>query len=121
MNIGHALKKIRELKGYTQEDIAEKLGITQSAYSKIELKNADLTIKKLEEIATILGVQLHDVIGFHENLIFNLKNNKKANGLVINQNSPAELKIYYEYIDSLKTENTYLKKTIDKLIKKNNP
>jgi transcriptional regulator with XRE-family HTH domain len=118
MNIGHALKKIRELKGFTQEDIAEKLGITQSAYSKIELKNADLTIKKLEEIANILGVQLHEVIGFNENLIFNLKNNKKANGLVIHQSSQIELKIYYEFIESLKTENTYLKKTIDKLLEK---
>ncbi|HEX7414614.1 MAG TPA: helix-turn-helix transcriptional regulator [Bacteroidia bacterium] len=119
MNIGKKIKQIRELKCYTQEFCAEKLGLTQSGYSKIELGTVDLPFSKLEEIASILDVSLENIIGFNEGMIFNLKNNKKANGYVINQISQHEKKIYDEYIEALKAENSYLKKTIDKLIDKN--
>ena len=116
MNLGNKIKKLRELKDFTQEHLAEKLGITQSNYSKIEKGTIDIQYSKLEEIAKILDIAVEDIIGF--NMVFNLKNNKKANGLVINQISQSEKKIYAEFIESLKIENSYLKKTIDKLLEK---
>ncbi len=36
-NIAGNIRRIREGKGYTQEYLAMKLGISQNAYSKIEL------------------------------------------------------------------------------------
>ncbi|WP_276974211.1 helix-turn-helix transcriptional regulator, partial [Flavobacterium filum] len=102
-----------------QEDISAKLGITQSAYSKIELGQVDLPYSKLEEIASLLSVPLENIIGFSDSIIFNMKNNKKANGLVIHQIPQTERKLYEELIESLRKENTYLKTTIDKLIAKN--
>lgn len=115
MHVGQKIKKLREFKNLTQSDVADKLGITQGSYSKIELGKVDLLFSKLEEIASVLGLSLEEVIGFQENLVFNMKHNKKANGLVINQMSAIEKKLYEEFIQSLKAENTYLKETINKL------
>ena len=118
MSLGQKIKKLRELKGFTQEDLAHKLGITQSAYSKIEVGSVDILYSKLEEIASILGISIENIIGFNESIVFNLKNNKKANGLVINQISQSEKKLYDDYIESLKVENSYLKNMIEKLLNK---
>lgn len=105
--------------------MAEKLGITQGNYSKMELGKLDIPFSKLEEISKILGLGVVDVVSFNENIVFNLKDNKKANGLVINQVSPSEEKLYKDYIESLKAEITQLKQiiahqkqTIDKLLNK---
>lgn len=118
MDIGKKIKTIREIKNLTQEHLAEKLEITQSAYSKLESGSIDIPFSKLEEIATLLGLPVEEVVGFNEKMIFNIKGNRKASGLVINQVSGAEKKVYDEYIESLKTENTYLKSMIDKLLTK---
>jgi transcriptional regulator with XRE-family HTH domain len=119
MNLGQKVKKLRELKSLTQSDMAFKLGITQGAYSKLEIGLSDISYSKLTEIATVLNISVEDIIAFNnENLVFNLKNNKKANGLVINQMSANEKKVYQEYIESLKIENNYLKNMIEKLLNK---
>lgn len=118
MKLGQKIKVIREIKNFSQEHIAEKLDISQSNYSKMENGNSDIPFSKLEELAIILGLTVEDVIGFNEHQIFNLKNNKKATGIVINQMSANEKKVYEEFIESLKIENSYLKSMIDKLLEK---
>jgi transcriptional regulator with XRE-family HTH domain len=119
MKLGKKIKKLRELKNFTQEHVAEKISMTQSNYSKVENDTVDITFSKLMEISSVLGLSVEDIIGFNESLVFNLRNNRKANGLVINQISPNEKKVYDEYIGTLKTENAYLKMMIKKLLSKN--
>lgn len=116
MNLGEKIKKIRELKGLTQLDIAEKLSVTQSSYSKMEIGTVDIPFTKLEQIAIALNVSVEQILGFSDQMVFNINHNKKGQGLVINQVSRNEKKIYDEYIESLKAENTFLKSTIEKLL-----
>jgi transcriptional regulator with XRE-family HTH domain len=47
------LKKIRQLKGLKQKDMAKLLGLSSSAYSKIEKGKINLTLKNLLKIAKI--------------------------------------------------------------------
>ncbi|MFD1602839.1 helix-turn-helix transcriptional regulator [Flavobacterium artemisiae] len=58
--ITHSVKKnirsIRELKNYTQEYMADELGISQAGYSKIEKGKTDLSFKKLTQIASIFEI-----------------------------------------------------------------
>lgn len=96
--------------------MANELGMTQSAYSKVENDIGDLTLAKLTQIAGILGVSIEDILGFNEGIVFNLKNNKKANGVVINQMSGNERKVYENYIDSLKAEIANLKVVLNKVL-----
>jgi transcriptional regulator with XRE-family HTH domain len=69
--IGTNIKKIRELKNFTQEYMAEKLGITQPTYARVEKEDADLTITRLTQISTILEVSLDELIHFNPKGVFN--------------------------------------------------
>ncbi|MEN9964356.1 MAG: hypothetical protein RL582_1451 [Bacteroidota bacterium] len=118
MHIGQKLKKIRELKNFTQTHIASELGITQSAYSKIELGETDVTYLKLTRIAEALGVSAEEIVSFNEHMIFNVMHNQNGNGLVVNKGvSENEKKLYEEQISVLKEEISYLKKVLDKLMR----
>lgn len=55
---GTRIKKYRELCGFSQAQMAEKLNMTQSTYCRIEQKEENLTIRQLKEIALILNVQV---------------------------------------------------------------
>ena len=54
------LKKRRTSLGFTQKDMSESLGITQSQYSKIENGETDPS-KYLETISKILGCESNEV------------------------------------------------------------
>jgi transcriptional regulator with XRE-family HTH domain len=65
------IKQIRELKNLTQEHVATQLGLSTRAYSKIETGETQLTINRLNEISSILGVEPMEVLGFDDRQIFN--------------------------------------------------
>jgi transcriptional regulator with XRE-family HTH domain len=120
INIGHKIKKLRELKNLTQEHMAKSIGITQGAYSRMELGETEITYTKLEKISEELGMKPEEVIAFNESLVFNVMNNQTGNGLVINNNqlSDTEKNSFEQQILLLKEENSYLKKVIDGLLNK---
>ena len=120
INIGHKIKKLRELKNLTQEHMAKSIGITQGAYSRMELGETEITYSKLEKISEELGMKPEEVIAFNESLVFNIMNNQTGNGLVINNNqlSDTEKNSFEQQILLLKEENSYLKKVIDGLLNK---
>ena len=65
MSFGTNLKKSRTENGYTQEQLAERLGVTAQSVSKWEneLSNPDISI--LPDLAKILGVDINSL--FEEN------------------------------------------------------
>ncbi len=119
LKIGHKIKKLRELRNLTQEHMAKSIGISQGAYSRIELGESEVTYSKLEKISEELGMKPEEVIAFNESLVFNVMNNQTGNGLVINNNqiSEEDKNLYIQQINLLKEENAYLKKVIDGLLK----
>jgi len=56
MLLAQKIKVHRLKKKYSQQYMAEKLDISQNAYSKIERGKTDLTVKRMLEIAAILEV-----------------------------------------------------------------
>ena len=54
--------KIRTNKGFTQQNVAEYLGIEQGSYSLIEKGRRELSIERLLQIAIFLGVDVKDII-----------------------------------------------------------
>jgi transcriptional regulator with XRE-family HTH domain len=65
------IKQLRELKNFTQEYMAQQLGLSTRAYSKIESGETQLTINRLNEISEILGIDPMEVLGFDHQNIFN--------------------------------------------------
>ncbi len=56
------IRKVREFRNYTQEYLAMKLGISQNAYSKIELAYTRITLVRLLEISEIVETDLVEII-----------------------------------------------------------
>ncbi len=56
--IGVMLKQARELAGFTQEEIAEKLHTKKSAISRIENHAEDIRLSTLEKFANVIGRKL---------------------------------------------------------------
>jgi transcriptional regulator with XRE-family HTH domain len=59
--IGKRIRKIREGKDYSQENVAAELSMTTSAYSKIERGITDVPTSKLIKIAEILEVDVVEI------------------------------------------------------------
>ena len=119
MHIGQKIKKLRELKNLTQSHLADELGVTQSAYSKIEQGETEVSYSRLEKIASVLGMKPEELIAFNESMVFNVMHNQTGQGFVISNNaiSDVERKLYDEQINLLKTEINYLKQLVEKLLK----
>lgn len=62
--IASYIRKIRDYRNYTQDYLAAKLGISQNAYSKIELGYSKITLDRLFDIAKILEVEVNDILYF---------------------------------------------------------
>jgi transcriptional regulator with XRE-family HTH domain len=109
---GLKIKKLRELRNYTQEFMAEKLGISQTGYSNIERDETDISLSRLQQIAKVLEIKLQDLLGFDEKalLIGSMSNNNTANGIIISSESfERERKLYEEQIKQLKEEVAFLR------------
>ncbi|HLV46675.1 MAG TPA: helix-turn-helix transcriptional regulator [Flavobacterium sp.] len=98
MLIEEKIKSIREAKGFTQEYMAEQLGITQAAYSKIESGQTKLTMNKITDIATIFEMDVNDLMSYDTQKYFNSFNNVKGsnNGSTITNTDSEILKKLYE-------------------------
>jgi transcriptional regulator with XRE-family HTH domain len=71
MQIGEKIRKIREMKGLKQENIATALGMSVSAYGNLERGDTQLTFEKLEQIAGVLEVPLQDIVSMPDELTIN--------------------------------------------------
>lgn len=58
MLLGNRIRLLRIARGYSQEYMADRLGISQSAYSKIERRAGNSTFFTLEKIAKVLDVTM---------------------------------------------------------------
>jgi transcriptional regulator with XRE-family HTH domain len=89
------LKQLRELKNFTQEYMAQQMGLSTRAYSKIESGETQLTINRLNEIAAILEVDPIQALGFDHQNVFN--NCTQEGNIGINHiNIPDKLLEQYE-------------------------
>lgn len=84
--VSENIKKFRELKGITREVIASELVMSVSGFSKIERGEIDLTLTKLDKIATVIGVSASQILNFDATTIFNVSNNKTVNSIGTDNN-----------------------------------
>lgn len=62
MTISQNLKDLRRLSGLTQEQVAEKVGLTRQAISSYESGRTQPDLAMLEKLAAVYGVELTDVL-----------------------------------------------------------
>ncbi len=62
MDIGEKIRKVRELKNLSQEDMADKLHMTANNYAKLERGEIKMHIDMLEHIANIFNMEASDLL-----------------------------------------------------------
>ena len=117
LNVSSKIKKIREIKGFSQDFVATKLEITQNTYSKIERGETAITVEKLAAICEVLEIDFNTLFNFDENLIFNNCNQTgnfgNSNTLVLNTFEKLN-EVYDKLIQSKETEINLLKELLKK-------
>lgn len=68
--IGEKIRKIRNLRGYSQEYMGARLKMSQNNYSRIELDQINLTLNTLTEIALVLEISVQEIMSFNETNLF---------------------------------------------------
>lgn len=87
MELGKRIKKIREEKGFTQQQLADELGISIHTVSKYEQGQREPSMEIMNKIANILEVELFEFIVDKEDVL------KKWNVELNNDRLSKELKL----------------------------
>ncbi len=108
------IKKFRELKNMTREQIADELELSASGYSKIERGEIELSVVRLFQIANILEIDVAKIMNFDVTTIFNISNNSGMNDQVTVDNYTNSKDEYLEkYVKLLEKENENLKNSLN--------
>ena len=83
MTIGYKIRKLRENKNYTQQYMAEQLGITQRAYGMLESDDIKPSNDKLFKIAELMEVDLVQLVNLDLDRI-TFKDNSQNSGVITN-------------------------------------
>ncbi|MBK9257263.1 MAG: helix-turn-helix transcriptional regulator [Saprospiraceae bacterium] len=86
--IAARIKQLRISKNILQKSVADHLGLSDNAYSRIENGYTHLTINNLYKIKEVLQVSIEDILELKQNNIFNNSKN-----IVFSQFNEGELQI----------------------------
>jgi transcriptional regulator with XRE-family HTH domain len=70
MQLHEKINFLRNLKGWSREQMAEKLNMSANGYAKIERGETNIKLSRIEEIAKILNIKEQDLFNFNENILF---------------------------------------------------
>ncbi|MHA8093238.1 helix-turn-helix domain-containing protein [Aquirufa regiilacus] len=80
-NVYDNIKRFRELKNISRQQMADDLDLSLSGYAKLERGEIDITISRVNQIASLLGVDVSQLLNFDASQIFNLNNNQLVQGV----------------------------------------
>lgn len=107
--LGEKIRQIRELKGFSQEYLANRLGISQRAYSKLEMNQTKLDWEKITRIAEVFEIEPLDIVSFDDNLIFNNCSQSGKANYIYNQIPEKLIEQYESRIKGLEEDVAFLR------------
>jgi transcriptional regulator with XRE-family HTH domain len=109
-NIAERIKGAREKRNYSQTYLAQELGISQKAYSKIETGETKLTVDNLFKIASILESTVNELLSADLFSVYNHYHTHNGEGIVINKHSSEKtIELYERLIQAKENEIAALK------------
>jgi len=116
---GEKIRLIREMRGFSQENVAAKLGIAQNAYSRIETSQTKLEAGMLNKIAEVLEVSPMDILSTQPAII-NFQSNKGTQQSFgyVEQVISGQKELYEKMLANKDEEITRLSKLIEKVLDK---
>lgn len=116
-NVAEKIKRLRKSKGLSQDDMAEKLHISQSAYARIETGESHSWAAHIEKLSEILEIKPEDFLTDETNNL-EQENTDQKGGMAfqfvgtintINNLSEKLIEQYEERIAELKEQVNYWK------------
>lgn len=80
IELGENIRKIRELKGFSQQNLADEIKVDQKTISRIEKGEISPKFEMLVSISKVLSVNISQILSFNESLIFNNYNQYQQGG-----------------------------------------
>jgi len=105
MTIGEKITFFRKRLNISQEEMADRIGMTPQGYGKIERDETDVPYSRLDLICGALNTSLEDLAAYGEKSIAN-----NTNSLIGNNGNNSTYQIYSNEI--LAQENQFLKEKI---------
>ncbi len=107
--IGRDIRSVREAKGYSQEYLAEMLGLSQSSYANLESGKSNLSVDRLIQVCEILQIDIHK---FLASMFINEPKGNMVHEMMDEKSSalsPEVKKLYGELIEELRSEIDFLR------------
>lgn len=109
-HIGETIKKIREEKSLTQQQIADLVHMHRSNYSRIESGERDLSVEALNKIAKHFGMTLDQLVNFDGNVPDEVTVEDKSlmeQVKLIAELDPEEKNMVFKMIDTFLTKKKF--------------
>ncbi len=104
LRIGKKIKQLRELKNYSQEYMATQLKMSVPGYGRIERNEVDVSMERANQIATVLGISLTELISFDDRYVFNNFSQTQNDFIFNSQIHQDDKKALNELVDYLKKQ-----------------
>ena len=79
MKFHEKIRFMRQSKNWSQEDMADKLGMSVAGYAKIEQGRTDANFSKLEQIASVFELDVVELLSFGEKNVICLIGDNSVN------------------------------------------
>ena len=107
--IGKKIEELRNSKGWSQDNMAIELGISQPSYARLIKQSESITIGRLMQMAKLFQTSVSDIIGEPSKKVNIVENN--------NDNANAYFDTVYhadkDHIETLKSEIVFLRKLLE--------
>jgi len=103
MKLHEKIRFIRQLKGWSQEEVANKLEMSVNGYGSIERGETDVKLSRLEQVAHAFEMELLELLGLNEKTVFKGTHNNQFHYSHV-----------YSHIHSFSIEQTELKYELEK-------
>lgn len=61
IKMGSTIRRLREMRGLSQKELAKRAGVEQSLISKVENNSANFSLNTLTSVASVLGISTKDL------------------------------------------------------------
>jgi transcriptional regulator with XRE-family HTH domain len=112
------IKKVRTVRGYRQQDMADKLNVNLKSYQNLENGIAKLDLERLTQVAEVLDVSIFDLLKpdevfVHQEIQAN-ENIYNKEVTINNDISQSERKLFEKIIEDKDKEIAYLRDLLAK-------
>ena len=93
MEVGKRLANLRKQYGYTQNSLAERASVSQTHLRRVELGQADITVRHLELLCDAMSISLSD--------FFVDETDENETAIALSKLSPKQKKLLTDFLESL--------------------